>query len=130
VENGELQTITETCDVTLVRALELVHLRKFDVYWSVHRCDSQRNEEPTRCYLGLFITLMICSTCFVHIYAHHQEFTNIYHCSPHGMSASWVLMVVRCGFGWLCGWAGSIKTQEADGPCGEQWFIIVSKFCG
>jgi hypothetical protein len=65
----------------------------FDVYWSVHRCDSQWNEEPTRCYLMLFITHMICSTCFGHLYAHHQELTIIYHCSPHGTSASWYIIV-------------------------------------
>jgi hypothetical protein len=48
--------------------------------------DLQRNEEPTRCYLVLFITLMICSTCFGHLYAHHQELTIVYHYSPHGTS--------------------------------------------
>jgi hypothetical protein len=57
----------------------------------------QWNEEPIRWFLVLFITLMICSTYFGHLYAHRQELTIIYHSSPHGTSTSWVLMVVRCG---------------------------------
>jgi RsiW-degrading membrane proteinase PrsW (M82 family) len=31
------------------------------------------------------------------LFAHHQELTIIYHCSPHGTLASWDLMVVTCG---------------------------------
>jgi hypothetical protein len=76
---------------------------KFDVYWSMHRCDSQWTEEPTRCYLVFFITLMICSTRFGHLYDIHQELTIIYHCSPHGTSASWGLDGGKEWVGWLCG---------------------------
>jgi hypothetical protein len=69
----------------------------------------QWDEEPTRCFLVLFITLMICSTCFGHLYAHHQELTIIYHCSPHGTSASWALMVVKCG---LAGYVAGLAALE------------------
>jgi hypothetical protein len=51
---------------------------------------------------------MICSTCFGHLYAHHQELAIIYHCSPHGTSVSWVLMVIRCGLaGYVAGLAAT-----------------------
>jgi hypothetical protein len=50
--------------------------------WDTNTGYIQWNKEPTRCYLVFFITLMICSTCFGHLYAHHQELTIIYHCSP------------------------------------------------
>jgi hypothetical protein len=51
---------------------------------------------------------MICSTCFGHLYAHHQELTIIYHFSPHRTSASWVLMVVMCGLaGYVAGLAAT-----------------------
>jgi hypothetical protein len=52
---------------------------------------------------------MIFSTCFEHLYAHHRELTIIYHSSPpHGMSASWVLTVVRCGMvGYVAGLAAT-----------------------
>jgi hypothetical protein len=92
----------------------------FDVYWSVHRCDSQWNEEPTRCYLVLFITLLICSTYFAHLYVHHQELATIYHCSPRWTSASWVLMVVRCGLaGYVAGLATTARSRRS------MWWTVV-----
>jgi hypothetical protein len=66
--------------------------------------------------LSAFITLMICSTCFGHLYAYHQELTIIYHCSQHGTSASWVLMVVRCRLAGCV--AGLAATAVASYCCG------------
>ena len=46
--------------------------REFDICLSVHRYYKRREEnqlDATKC----FIALTICSTCFGHLYAHHQE---------------------------------------------------------
>ena len=44
----------------------------FYVYWIVHHCNNWRirNQLDTTVY---FIVLLICSICFGHYYAHHQE---------------------------------------------------------
>jgi hypothetical protein len=70
---GSVDTeISLQCSFAIIWAWIMVWLI-FYVYWSVHRCDGQWNEEPTRCYLVLFITLTICSICFGYLYAHHQK---------------------------------------------------------
>jgi hypothetical protein len=95
----------------------------------MHCCDSQWNEEPTGCYLVLFITLVICSTCFGHLCAHHQELKIIYHCSPRGTSASWFLMVVRCGLaGYVAGLAATVvAASPAAQPTSRHsmWWTVV-----
>jgi len=49
---------------------------EFDVCLSVHRCI--RVEKKTNyMLLNVFISLIICSTCFGHLYAHHQELETI-----------------------------------------------------
>jgi len=39
-------------------------------YFSVIKCREENQLDATEC----FIALIICSTCFGHLYAHHQEF--------------------------------------------------------
>ena len=59
----------------------------------------QNQLDATEC----FIALMICSTCFGHSYAHHQELDTIHVLLPHmvcnalvaGGYASWLKDVVR-----------------------------------
>ena len=38
--------------------------------------DCMGRRKPTRCYT-MFIELVICSTCFGHVYAHHQELATV-----------------------------------------------------
>jgi len=50
---------------------------KINVCLSVHRCiciEKKNQLDATE----WFIALTICSTCFGHFYAHHQELENIY----------------------------------------------------
>ena len=52
---------------------------EFDVCLSVHRCicfQKKNQLDVTVC----FIARMICSTCFGHFYAHHQELETILSC--------------------------------------------------
>ena len=58
------------CSVQIISSL--------DVCLSVHRCI--RVEKKKKKQLDAtdgFIALIICSTCFGHFYAHHQEIENI-----------------------------------------------------
>jgi hypothetical protein len=91
---------------------------------------------------GVFITLMICSTCFGQLYAHHHELTTIslfttWNVCFLGIDGWWL------GVGWLAMWLGwwllhsrqpshiasqptqppTIDTKEADVPCCKQWYI-------
>ena len=50
---------------------------KSDIYYSKHREENQL--DATEC----FIALKICSTCFRHLYAHHQELQTILVLLPH-----------------------------------------------
>ena len=53
----------------------------------------EENQLVTEC----FITLMICSTCFGHFYAHHQELEAISLLLPPMVCSAWLLVVgVRC----------------------------------
>ena len=52
------------------------HAGKLDVCLSVHRCicvEKKNHLDATE----WFIALIICSACFGHIYAHHQELETI-----------------------------------------------------
>ena len=49
---------------------------KLDVCLSVHRCISVEKKNQLDA-TEWFIALIICSTCFGHFYAHHQELETI-----------------------------------------------------
>ena len=62
----------------------------FDVWFvraSLYKCREENQLDATEC----FISLIICSTCFGHLYAHHQELETILVLLPHMM-----LLVVGC----------------------------------
>ena len=40
-----------------------------------------------------FIAIIICSTCFGHFYAHHQELETISVLLPHMVCSAWLLVV-------------------------------------
>ena len=59
---------------------------------SVHRsiCVEKKNQlDAAEC----FIALMICSTCFGHFYAHHQELETICVLLPSMVCSAWLLIV-------------------------------------
>ena len=63
-----------------------------DVCLSVHRCicvEKKNQLDVTEC----FIALMICSTCFGHFYAHHQELETICVLLPPMVCSAWLLVV-------------------------------------
>ena len=63
-----------------------------DVCLSVHRCiclEKKNQLDATE----LFIALIICSTCFGHFYAHHQEFETICLLLPPMVCGAWLLVV-------------------------------------
>jgi len=43
------------------------------VHASVYKCREENQQDATEC----FIARIICSTCFRHLYAHHQELETI-----------------------------------------------------
>jgi len=53
--------------------------------------------KPTRCYT-MFIEFVICSTCFGHVYTHHQGLATIL-LVWHVACNSWLLVVGRSGAG-------------------------------
>ena len=53
-------------------------------------CIEKKNQlDVTEC----FIALMICSTCFGHFYAHHQEFETMCVLLPPTVCSAWLLVV-------------------------------------
>jgi len=53
----------------------------FDVCLSVHRC---RSVEKTQLDAAeCFVALIMCSTCFGHLYVHHQELESMLVLLPH-----------------------------------------------
>ena len=46
---------------------------------SLYKCREENQLDATEC----FIALIICSTCFRHLYAHHQELETILVLLPH-----------------------------------------------
>ena len=72
-----------------------------------------RREENQLDATECFIALLICSTCFGHFYAHHQELDNILVLLPHmvfnvlvagGRLLGAELQATRPGWGKLCDW--------------------------
>ena len=55
---------------------------EFDVCLSVHRCLSVEKKNRLDA-TEWFVALIICSTCFGHLYAHHQELETILVLLPH-----------------------------------------------
>ena len=71
---------------------------KLDVCLSVHRCicvEKKNHLDVTEC----FIALMICSTCFGHFYAHHQELETIRVLLPSTVCSALVAGCWRSGAG-------------------------------
>ena len=67
-------------------------LSELDVCLSVHRCicvQKKNQLDVTEC----FIALIICSTCFGHFYAHHQELETICVLLPPMVCSAWLLVV-------------------------------------
>ena len=65
---------------------------KLDVCLSVHICICVQKKNKlniTEC----FIALMICSTCFGHFYAHHQQLETICVLLPPVVCSVWLLVV-------------------------------------
>ena len=56
--------------------------------------EEENQLDVTQC----FIELVICSTCFGHVYAHHQELATI-PLLQHVACRSWLLVVGRSGAG-------------------------------
>ena len=74
-----------------------------NVYW----CREENQLDATEC----FIALIICSTCFGHLYAHHQELETILVLLPHMVCNALVAggrllgaeqQAMRPGWGKLC----------------------------
>jgi len=55
----------------------------FDVCLSVLGCKRARRGENQLDATECFIALIICSTCFGHLYAHHQELETVLVLLPH-----------------------------------------------
>ena len=69
-----------------------------DVCLSVHRClcvEKKNQLDTTEC----FIVLIICLTCFGHLYAHHQELETILVLLPHMVCNALVAGGRRAGAG-------------------------------
>ena len=58
-----------------------------------------RREENQLCATELFIALIICSTCFGHLYAHHPELETITVLVPHMVCNALVAGGRRSGAG-------------------------------
>jgi len=88
----------KTTDVMFdtTKAFEII--LKFDVCLSVHRCIcvEKRNQLAAAEW---FIALVICSTCFGHLYAHHQELETILVLLPHMVRNALVAGGRRSGAG-------------------------------
>jgi len=71
---------------------------QFDVCLSLHRCISveKKNELDATEW---FIALIICSTCFGYLYAHHQELVAILVLLPHVVCNAFVAGGRRSGAG-------------------------------
>jgi len=65
---------------------------------SVHLCISAE-KKTNQMLLNVFIALIICSTCFGHLYAHHQELETILVLLPHMMCNALVAGGRRLGAG-------------------------------
>ena len=65
-------------------------------------CVEKKNQlDVTEC----FIALTICSTCFGHFYAHHQELETIFVLLPPMVCSAWLLVVgVRCRAAGYASW--------------------------
>jgi len=70
----------------------MVHVYKLDVCLSVHRCvcvEKKNQLDATE----WFIALIICSTCFRHFIAHHQELKTICVLLSPVVCSAWLLVV-------------------------------------
>ena len=74
------------------RAVHNTNDNKFDVCLSMHRCicvEKKNQLDVTEC----FIAFMLCSTCFGHFYALHQELETICVLLPPMVCSAWLLVV-------------------------------------
>jgi len=65
---------------------------KLNVCLSVHRCTCVEKKNQLDA-TEWFIALIICSTCFGHFYAHHQELETICVLLPPMVCSNWLLVV-------------------------------------
>jgi len=63
--------------------IPLVKVNLLFVFGKYKYCSHKRREENQLDATECFIALIICSTCFVHLYAHHQELETILVLLPH-----------------------------------------------
>jgi len=73
-----------------------------------------RREENQLDATEWFIALVICSTCFTHLYAHHQELENILVLKPHMVRNALVAGGRRSGAGQQAVSLGWGKLLEQD----------------
>jgi len=60
--------------------------------------------------LAIFISLLMRSTCFGHLYIHHQELATVllnYHIGR--------VFLVRCVLVFRCAWFGVVSVLQAEG---------------
>ena len=72
----------------------------FDVCLSVHRCICVEKKNQLNA-TEWFIPLIICSTCFGYLYAHHQELEII-------------CVITACGLQYLGCWLSGVRCRTAD----------------
>jgi len=88
---------------------------------SVHRCICVKKKNQLHA-TEWFIALIICSTCFGHFYAHHQELETICVLLPPMVCSAWLLVVRGQEQGnRLCvRYEGCCTTQSCNIPHSER----------
>jgi len=69
------------------------------IYLFIYLCLCVRSEENQLDATEWYIALIICSTCFGHLYAHHQELETIFVLLPHMVCNALVAGGRRSGAG-------------------------------
>ena len=90
-KNCSFHRVEPRLELRPVRKLS-IKTKSLDVCLSVHRCIcvEKKNQLDVTEY---FSALMICSTCFGHFYAHHQELETICVLLPPMVCSAWLLVV-------------------------------------
>jgi len=85
--------------------------------WDITQRMVEHQLDATEC----FIALIICSTCFGHLYVHHQQLETILVLLPHMLCDALVAggrllgaeqQAMRPGWGKLCDWDGHISARN------------------
>ena len=86
-----------------------------------YKCSEENHLDATEC----FVALIICSICFGHLYAHHQEFETILVLLPHMVCDALVVggrllgaeqQAMRPGWGELCDRPATGKSHNFPYP--------------